>query len=123
MNNLKLNITVDGITAGALEVARVARAITATKERLEISECAIIRTKSRLAAHLTRFRAARRQQLRRLRVQQKELRRQMDRLKPQGKHLNAEMSFGKREKNLTGGNGGNGVSAASAASCSKKRSQ
>lgn len=70
-----------GLTAGTLEVARVARAISCTKERMQIAADEIGRTKARLKLHLKRFRADQRARVKRLAAQQKELRFQMKRLK------------------------------------------
>lgn len=76
------------LTAGTLEVARVARAITVTKERMANAAAEIARTQARLKLHLKRFRADQRRRAKRLAAQQKELRFQMKRLKalatPQG---------------------------------------
>lgn len=68
------------LTAGVLEVARVARAITLSRERIAAAEVEIIRTTTRLKAHLTRFRAALKQQRKKLAAQQRELRRQINRV-------------------------------------------
>lgn len=54
---MKMTIELDGITAGTLEVARVARAISRTKELMQRADDEIERTKARLKAHLKRFRA------------------------------------------------------------------
>ena len=81
---MKMTIELDGITAGTLEVARVARAISRTKELMQRADDEIERTKARLRAHLKRFRADQRARTKRLEKQQHELRRQMKRLKDAG---------------------------------------
>jgi uncharacterized protein involved in exopolysaccharide biosynthesis len=79
---MTISLTETGtMTAAVLELARVARAITCTRERIEQSKKEIAATKTRLTEHLKRFRGGLRAQKRRLLAQQKELRRQMARAK------------------------------------------
>jgi uncharacterized protein involved in exopolysaccharide biosynthesis len=78
---MRMTIELDGITAGTLELARVARAISRTKERITQAEAEIAATQLRLRNHLKRFRAEQRARRRRLVGQQTELRSQMRRLK------------------------------------------
>jgi uncharacterized protein involved in exopolysaccharide biosynthesis len=75
---MTISLTETGtMTAGVLELARVARAITCTRERIEQSKKEIAATRKRLTNHLNRFKVTIRNQSRRLLAQQKELRRQM----------------------------------------------
>lgn len=76
---MKMTIELDGLTAATLEIARLARAITLTRERITRSTAEIAATKARLAAHLNRFREQVRNQKRRLIRQQRELKRQITR--------------------------------------------
>jgi uncharacterized protein involved in exopolysaccharide biosynthesis len=74
---MTISLTETGtMTAAILELARVARAITCTRERIGQNQKEIESTKTRLTNHLRRFKATLKNQTRRLASQQKELRRQ-----------------------------------------------
>ena len=78
---MRMTLELDGMTAGMLEIARVARAIQCTKDCIERSTTEIAATKKRLTEHLKRFQATLRVQKKRLQKQQNELRRQLARVK------------------------------------------